>query len=75
MEKWMRARCRGYGSSVGQCSTLNKQVPGWLHPLRLSLRYFALVRHRLSQDPGPSGVSSSRRSVCVQQAESVRIRL
>jgi hypothetical protein len=50
-------------------------LPRWLQPLRLSLRYFALVRERLSRDPGPAESTSSHRSVRVQQAESVRIRL
>jgi len=54
---------------------LPRGLPRWLQPLRLSLRYFALVRERLSRDPGPAESTSSHRSVRVQQAESVRIRL
>ena len=54
---------------------LPRGTPRWLQPLRLSLRYFALVRERLSRDPGPAESTSRHRSVRVQQAESVRIRL
>jgi hypothetical protein len=54
---------------------LPRGTPRWLQPLRLSLRYFALVRERLSRDPGPAESTSRHRSVRVQQTESVRIRL
>ncbi len=54
---------------------LPRGLPRWLQPLRLSLRYFALVRERLSRDPGPAESTSRHRSVRVQQTESVRIRL
>jgi thymidine kinase len=54
---------------------LPRGTPRWLQPLRLSLRYFALVRERLSRDPGPAESTSRHRSVRVQQKESVRIRL
>ena len=54
---------------------LPRETPRWLQPLRLSLRYFALVRERLSRDPGPAESTSRHRSVRVQQTESVRIRL
>lgn len=54
---------------------LPRRLPRWLQPLRLSLRYFALVRERLSRDPGPVESTSRHRSVRVQQTESVRIRL